>query len=128
MSQGAIAKMLLEPTVFSSLKKHPNHYGRFVQMSHILFQLTVFFYKKYRDREEWLTRDRKEWLLKTAVNSLANLANVKKLLTASVLIFLLGYFKNYLGSLGPTSFFWSASVAVLVMISHFPFWGNIALR
>ena len=118
--------MVLDPKVFLTLKKQPNYYNQFIILFHVLFQLVVFLYKKNIDTKE--IGDRRVWLMKTAVNSLANLANIKSCFILSLLFFFIVIFKTFTESLGSRSFFWSLSVAVLLLIFHVPFWGNIALR
>lgn len=127
MTKGPISQMVLDPKVYSTLKEHPDQLVRYVQLCHLMFQLCVFLYKKYFDVKK--TDNRKEWLLKTAVNNVANLENVKSCFIASLIIFLIiVFFKISRESLGSRSFFWSLSLGVLFLILFWGFWGNYALR
>ena len=126
--EGEISKTLLDPEKFSSLTSHYNHFNfvRVVQIGHILFQLVVFLYKKYFNVKK--SGNWKELLTQTSVDSLANLANVKTCIITTLIILLLIIAKTFFAFLGSQGFFWSTSVAVLLLIFHFPFWGNIILR
>ena len=129
LSQGPLTKILLEPTVFLTLEKSPTYFVYYVILLYSLFMMVVFLYKKYVNVVK--SGNRRQSLMKATINNVANLMNVKVCFVVCLFIFIMLNIKNYLAShasFGSRTFFWSWSAIIILMISHFPFWGNIALR
>ena len=130
MTQGVIAKIVLDPAVFSTLDKAHHYFLRMeylVAYCHVICQFSVCLYKKFIDYES-IGNGTEASLVKTSVNSLANLANTRTCSLATLFLLTAAVLKDNLTSERDTSFFYAISLGACFLIFYFQLLSNIAFR